>query len=177
MGLITASGSAAEKDFRTGLDASPFPFRVRLVDCRMMGQSTEPQVVAALERLAASDVDVIVITRGGGSRGDLSYFDQQGIARAVAECPLPVVTAIGHEIDTSIADRVAHHSCKTPTAASEFLVGTLELATEKVSAAAERLFLSAGSLLEQARLRVGVARQVALQAGSGWRRGGGPCVR
>ena len=132
VGLITSRGSAAEKDFLTTLSDAPFAFTVRSVDCRMMGAAMEPQVTAALRDLAQTDVDLIVITRGGGSKADLSFFDQQGVAVAIATCPRPVITAIGHEIDRSIADAVAHHACKTPTAAAQELVGMMEEAALRV---------------------------------------------
>ena len=89
--------------------------------------------------MSAAGVDVIVITRGGGSRADLSWFDQQDLAVAIARCPVPVITAIGHEIDTSIADLVAHHACKTPTAAAEFLVDGWTRRPHGWTTAAERL--------------------------------------
>jgi exodeoxyribonuclease VII large subunit len=159
VGLITAAGSAAEKDFLTGLDCSPYGFQVWRIDCRMQGENTESQVVAALRQLVARKVDVVVITRGGGSRGDLSWFDQKGIAVAIAVAPLPVVTAIGHEIDRSIADAVANHSCKTPTAAAELLVARVDAAAERAAAAAASLSAFAAAALEMARER--------LAAGSG----------
>ncbi|MFO7653262.1 MAG: exodeoxyribonuclease VII large subunit [Candidatus Krumholzibacteriia bacterium] len=147
VGLITSAGSAAERDFRTGLEASPFPFRVDLIDCRMQGEQTERQVVQALAVLAGRGVDVIVITRGGGSRADLSWFDQKGMAVAVATCARPVVTAIGHEVDRAIVDVVAQVSCKTPTAAAELLV-------ERVAAQAERLARAAEAVLRVVPLRL-----------------------
>lgn len=139
VGLVTSAGSAAEQDFRAGLAASGYPFRVQLVDCRMQGEQTAPQVAAALAHLGGQDLDVIVITRGGGSRADLSWFDQQDLCVAIARCPLPVVTAIGHEIDVSLADLCAHTRCKTPTAAAEFLVERVRAADDRLAEAARRL--------------------------------------
>ncbi len=169
VGLITSAGSAAERDFVTGLQASGYGFRVLRADCRMMGQSMVPQVTAALAGLARSGVDVIVLTRGGGSRADLSWFDVQEVAVAVATCPVPVLTAIGHEIDRSIADVVAHHACKTPTAAAEELVRRVADADARLADAAAGIAATATRRLEQARaglreagrrLRLGVDRRV-----------------
>ncbi len=154
VGLITAAGSAAERDFRSGLEASPYRFVVELVGCRMQGEQTELQVTAALQELAQRGVDVIVLTRGGGSRGDLSWFDQRGIAVAIATCPVPVVTAIGHEIDRSIADVVAQRSCKTPTAAAEFLVARVGLAAERLADLAAAVGQRAEEALAAARERL-----------------------
>ncbi len=136
VGLITSAGSAAERDFRTGLERSAYRFVVDLVDCRMQGEQMETQIVQALAVLARRDLDVIVITRGGGSRADLSWFDQQALCEAVARCRRPVVVGIGHEIDRSLTDLVAHTSCKTPTAAAEFLVDRVRDADARLTAAA-----------------------------------------
>jgi exodeoxyribonuclease VII large subunit len=150
VGLVTAPGSAAERDFLTGLAASPWRFTVVARGARMQGEQLEAEVVAALRHLAHQDVDVIVITRGGGSRADLSWFDQRGLAVAIATCPVPVITAIGHEIDRSIADEVAQVACKTPTAAAAFLV-------ERVDAAAARVADAARDLARVATLRLQAA--------------------
>jgi exodeoxyribonuclease VII large subunit len=139
IGLITSPGSAAEHDFMTGLSASPWAFIVKLRGAKMQGEQLQPEVIRALSAHAASGVDVIVITRGGGSRADLSWFDQKDLAIAIAECPVPVITAIGHEVDTSIADLVSHHACKTPTAAAEFLVEKVDTASARLEDAAARV--------------------------------------
>ena len=154
VGLITSRGSAAEHDFRTGLEASGYPFDVTLVDCRMQGDQTAPQVTAALDHLARQDLDVIVVTRGGGSRADLSWFDQQDLCVAVSRCSRPVITAIGHEIDTSLADLCAHTRCKTPTAAAEFLVERVRNWDLRLLAVGDRLAGAALARLESAQARL-----------------------
>ncbi len=154
IGLITSPGSAAERDFMTGLEASPWAFRVQLRGARMQGEQLQPEVIRALAEHVAARVDVIVITRGGGSRADLSWFDQRDLAVAIAECPLPVITAIGHEVDTAIADLVAHHACKTPTAAAEFLVERVDEVSARLKSATERLVSAAGNLLSVSRDRI-----------------------
>ncbi|MBC8425936.1 exodeoxyribonuclease VII large subunit [bacterium] len=169
VGLVTSAGSAAERDFLVGLRESGYGFRVRRADCRMMGEAMVPQVTGALAGLARAGVDVIVLTRGGGSRADLSWFDHQAVAEAIARCSVPVITAIGHEIDRSIADAVAHHACKTPTAAAQDLAGRLDAAAREVAALATGLHAVATSLLEgrrralrdaASRLRLAVAARV-----------------
>ncbi len=147
IGLITSPGSAAERDFMTGLEASPWAFQVGLRGAKMQGEQMQPEVIRALAGHVAAGVDVIVITRGGGSRADLSWFDQRDLAVAIAECSVPVITAVGHEVDTSIADLVAHHACKTPTAAAEFLVEKVEETSARLENAAERLVSAAEDLL------------------------------
>ena len=160
VGLVTAPGSAAERDFLTGLEQSGWAFRVEQVGAKMQGERVQAEVVAALDRLVAAGVEVVVVTRGGGSRADLSWFDQQDLAVAIARCPVPVVTAIGHEIDTSIADLVAHHRCKTPTAAAEFLVDRVDVAARRVDEGAVRLEAAMDDLLGAAQVRLLVARQL-----------------
>ncbi len=152
VGLITSPGSAAERDFMTGIEDSPWAFRVRLRGARMQGEQLQAEVIRGLEGHAAGGVDVIVLTRGGGSRADLSWFDQRDLAVAIAECPVPVITAIGHEIDTSIADLVAHHACKTPTAAAEFLVAIVDDASNRLEEATERLGRAAEGVCLRARV-------------------------
>jgi len=141
VGLVTSADSAAAKDFLTGLRDSGYAFQVRLADCRMMGDGMVAQVTAAVTALGRSAVDVVVVTRGGGSRADLSWFDHPDVCAAVARCGRPVLTAIGHEIDQSLADLVAHHHLKTPTAAAQDLadrVGAAELRLERAAAATAR---------------------------------------
>jgi len=135
VGLITSPQSAAHHDFMTGLSASNWAFDVQLRGAKMQGAQLEPEVIAAIKWHMTKGVDVIVLTRGGGSRADLSWFDQRDLAEAIARSGVPVITAIGHEIDKSIADMVAHHSCKTPTAAAEFLVEIVDEAAHRVDQA------------------------------------------
>ena len=160
IGLITSPESAAHHDFMTGIQASGWAFEVSLHGARMQGEMLQAEVIAALEKHQAKKVDVIVITRGGGSRADLSWFDQRDLAVAIAESPIPVVTAIGHEIDTSIADTVSHSSCKTPTAAAEFLVEIIDFAARRLDDAAEDLLAMISNRLDTARRRLDVAEQL-----------------
>jgi exodeoxyribonuclease VII large subunit len=112
----------------------------------MQGRATETSVLAALEglRRRASELDVVLVCRGGGSRTDLAWLDSEALGRAVACFPLPVLVGIGHEQDHSVLDAVGRR-CKTPTAAAALLVETvagglarLEAATRSVLDAARR---------------------------------------
>lgn len=156
VGLITSPGSAAERDFTTGLETSPYPFAIHLAGAKMQGEQLLTQVIAALKALPDAGVDVIVLTRGGGSRADLSWFDQQDLAVAIAGCPVPVLTAIGHEIDTSIADLVGHRQYKTPTAVAESLVDRLDAAAERLETARQGLVTEVARILDEARDRADV---------------------
>lgn len=121
VGLVTSEGSAAFHDFLTTLRQSGYPFEVSFVHSLVQGREAERQIVSAMEALSRQHLDCIALIRGGGSRSDLSVFDAKAVAEAVATCPLPVLTGLGHEIDLSIADRVAHTALKTPTGVGEFL--------------------------------------------------------
>lgn len=121
VGLITSYNSAAYHDFLKELAESRYGFRVFHVDARMQGQQMEQDVCRAIELLNQQPMDVIVIIRGGGSRSDMAWFDNLKIARAIAHSGLPVFTGLGHEIDLSVSDLVAHTYQKTPTAAARYL--------------------------------------------------------
>ena len=122
IGLVTSSGSAAEADFLHEIAASGFAFDLVRLDARVQGFDAPLDVVAAIGRAIDARVDVVAIVRGGGARTDLAAFDDERIARAIATCPIPVLTGIGHEVDRSIADEVAHSAEKTPTACAHALV-------------------------------------------------------
>jgi len=124
VGLISAPGSAAYQDFTTVLLQSGFSFEIVFAEARMQGQDTESTVAAALKTLSDASrkpLDVICIIRGGGAKTDLVFFDSETICRAIAACPVPVFTGIGHEIDLSLTDMVAHRHFKTPTECAKFL--------------------------------------------------------
>ncbi|HEX7095587.1 MAG TPA: exodeoxyribonuclease VII large subunit [Acidimicrobiales bacterium] len=122
IGLVTSAGSAAYHDFITELERSGYAWRVQLVDTRVQGHGADVEVERALRCLAARGVDVIALVRGGGSRLDLAAFDSERVARTIATLPVPVLTGVGHEIDRSVADDVAHTAYKTPTACATGLV-------------------------------------------------------
>ncbi len=123
IGLVTSSGSAAEADFVHELRRSGFAFDLVQVDVHVQGLDAPLEVVAGIQEVTAAAVDVIALVRGGGAKTDLMAFDDERVARAIASCPVPVLTGIGHEVDRSIADEVAHRAEKTPTACAQALVG------------------------------------------------------
>lgn len=131
VGLVTSEGTAAYHDFLSTLSASGYAFQVLFVHAAVQGKGAEREIVGALELLerraiaghgSRMELDCVAIVRGGGSRTDLAVFDNRAVAEAVARFPLPVITGLGHEIDFSVADRVAHTHEKTPTAVAEALV-------------------------------------------------------
>ena len=146
IGLITSAGSAAYHDFVHELEGSGYAWQVGLCDVRVQGANAPRRVVWALRRLArvAHDLDAVVIVRGGGSRSDLAPFDAESVAREIAAMPVPVLTGIGHEIDRTVADEVAHTSCKTPTACAQILV-------ERVREFVDRLDTVSSAVVHRAR--------------------------
>ena len=149
--LLTSLGSAAERDFSATIAGSEFAFHCEVFDVAVQGPTAEAELVGALDRVErrAPEFDVAVVVRGGGSKSDLVAFDSWGVASSIARCPIPVLTGLGHEIDESIADRVAHTSFKTPTAAAEELVRRVAGLDAGLDALASRLLGSARHRLRE----------------------------
>jgi exodeoxyribonuclease VII large subunit len=122
VGVVTSVGSAAWHDFENELAASGVGFRLTVCDVRVQGDRAVAMVARGIELLARRALDAVVVIRGGGSRNELAVFDAESIAMAIATAPVPVLTGLGHEVDRSVADEVAHSSFKTPTACAQFLV-------------------------------------------------------
>jgi len=125
VGLITAPESAAYHDVLDEFKKSKYGFKIFIYECYMQGKLVERDVLAALNffnNLSAEELDVIMIARGGGSTADLSWFDNKKIAEAVAMLKFPLISAIGHEINTSIVDLVAHTFVKTPTKGAQLII-------------------------------------------------------
>jgi exodeoxyribonuclease VII large subunit len=120
IGLITAPDSAAEQDFLHGLRDSGYGFQVEVAYARMQGADTESSVLGAMAVLE-NKIQVLCICRGGGSRSDLHWFDNEALCRAAAQYPVPVITGIGHQIDSSLLDMVAFKQLMTPTDCADFI--------------------------------------------------------
>ncbi|WGL60293.1 exodeoxyribonuclease VII large subunit [Pigmentibacter sp. JX0631] len=125
--LFTAKDSRAYSDFLDELSLSKISFKVTVFDCNMQGEKTSENIVSAFQIIAKNihSFDCVVITRGGGSKLDLRWFDDFAIAEQIALSPIPVITAIGHFDDNSIADEVANIAEKTPTAAAGILTDSV----------------------------------------------------
>jgi exodeoxyribonuclease VII large subunit len=150
VGLVASKGTEGYNDFLGMLDASGFGFRVALVRASVQGTTAPREVTAGISTLPARGCDVICIIRGGGSQADLATFDDERIARAIATCPIPVLTGIGHTGDVSIADLVAHESFRTPTACAEALATIVRTwYAERVAGAARRASEAADAVLDE----------------------------
>jgi exodeoxyribonuclease VII large subunit len=120
IGVVTSAGAAAFQDIQNVLRRR-FPLvEIILSPSLVQGADAPPQIIAALERLSQyTNVDVILLIRGGGSIEDLWAFNDEGVARAVYNSRIPVITGVGHEIDFTIADFVSDLRAPTPSAAAE----------------------------------------------------------
>ncbi|MBN1442504.1 MAG: exodeoxyribonuclease VII large subunit [Planctomycetes bacterium] len=144
IGLVTSPSGAAMRDFlRIVYQRYPEAW-VRVVGVRVQGEGAAEEIAAAIDRLQepAAGVDVIVVARGGGSIEDLWAFNEECVARALSRSSVPTVSAIGHEVDFTIADFVADSRAPTPTAAGEYIVADLDDLLERL--ASERLRLGLG---------------------------------
>ena len=139
IGVVTSVTGAALRDFLKVLHRRHPRLSVLVADARMQGDGAVFEVRRALRWLAKSNVDVIVITRGGGSADDLWTFNEEPVVRAVWDCTVPVVSAVGHEIDTTLCDLVADVRAPTPSAAAEMLAPQLVELEAQLKAAKSRL--------------------------------------
>lgn len=124
--IISSQRAAGYQDFVQQLQNNPYgyTFNYELFDSAVQGRNLENEIVKALLKISASKVsfDVILIIRGGGSKLDLGGFDSYRIGKEIAKQSIPVITGIGHDIDETITDLVAHTALKTPTAVAEWVV-------------------------------------------------------
>lgn len=123
--VTSLSGSVIEDVKRTLARRNPL-VEIDVVGCSVQGSDAPATIVRALRTAAAAAPDAILLVRGGGSYEDLMCFNDESVARAVAACPVPVVTGIGHEPDTTIADMVADRRSSTPTAAAESVAPAID---------------------------------------------------
>ena len=158
LGIISSSQAAGWADAQQHLTESGIGFAITFCDVRVQGDSAVSQIVAALNSLSRrDDIDLVMLMRGGGSKGDLAAFDDEQIAMAISKCSHPVFTGIGHEIDTSIADIVAHTANKTPTACAQSVIAIVESFLSELSYSAGSLRSLTQTAVERARSRIAVS--------------------
>ena len=122
IGLITSKDGAAIVDFLAMINSKANNIHIYLDPVKVQGADSEDLIARAISRLDKLDLDVIVITRGGGSNEDLSSFNKRKIIEAVFASKTPIISAIGHNIDTTLIDYTSDLSLQTPTEAGSFLI-------------------------------------------------------
>lgn len=150
VGLLTGTDAAARGDIVTAVTTRFPPAWLVVCETRVQGSGASRAIVGALRRLAAHPaVDVVVVARGGGSFEDLLPFSDEAVVRAVAACPVPVVSAVGHEQDTPLCDLAADARAPTPTAAARLVVPDLDSLLTELAQSRAGLVRGVGRLLER----------------------------
>lgn len=121
IGVVTSKNGAAVHDIIRTVNRR-YPTPIAVADCLVQGPQAPNQIVDALVLAVKAGCDVIILGRGGGAAMDLSAFNNERLVRTVARCPVPVISAVGHEVDITLCDLVADQRASTPTAAAELAV-------------------------------------------------------
>jgi exodeoxyribonuclease VII large subunit len=159
VGLVTGNDAAAKKDVLTAITARFPPARLLVAETYVQGPRAAPAIADALRVISeAPEIDVVVLARGGGSFEDLLPFSDERLVRAIAACPVPVVSAVGHEQDTPLSDLVADARASTPTAAARLVVPDLAELTARLERSRTALATGARRALERERRRLDVSR-------------------
>jgi exodeoxyribonuclease VII large subunit len=155
IGVVTGSDAAAKRDLITTIRSRFPPASVVVAETYVQGPRAAAEIVAAIAALCEEpDVDVLVLTRGGGSFEDLLPFSDERVVRAVAACPVPVVSAVGHEQDTPLCDLAADVRASTPTAAGKLVVPELAELFGRLDRGREALARGVRRTLERDRQRL-----------------------
>ena len=146
LAVISAADAAGYRDFMRHLDENPYGFKVNpvLYPALMQGTDCPASIIAAIESIAQSGehYDAVLIMRGGGSKLDLACFDDYDMAAAIARCPIPVLTGVGHDHDFHVCDMVAHEYVKTPTALADYILDLYENEDARLSSYHTRMRLA-----------------------------------
>lgn len=151
--VTSLSGSVIDDVKRTLARRNPL-VELQVVGCQVQGPGAPITIMRALAVAAAAQPDAILLVRGGGSFEDLMTFNDEALARAVAACPVPVITGIGHEPDTSICDMVADRRCSTPTAAAESVAPAIDELAQKLDERQTRLVQVSSRIIERGRSEI-----------------------
>lgn len=154
LGVVTAPTGAAVQDIRNiSLRRNPY-LQIILYPAQVQGEGAAKSIVRGIRMLDAAGVDVIIVGRGGGSIEDLWAFNEEIVARTIFECRTPVISAVGHETDFTIADFVADLRAPTPSAAAELAVYDYRSVIERIRGYEERMDRAMSGRLELLRSRL-----------------------
>ncbi len=153
LAVVSSPSGAALRDVLSVIRRR-FPLlEVTLLPVSVQGVEAEPQILDALNRVPALAPDLVLLTRGGGSLEDLFTFNSEAVARAIARCPVPTVSAVGHETDFTIADFAADLRAPTPSAAAELITPDAAALNQDLSRWRQRLMAASSNRLELLRHR------------------------
>ncbi|MBF0425549.1 MAG: exodeoxyribonuclease VII large subunit [Magnetococcales bacterium] len=159
IGVVTSTAGAAIHDIMRVLDQRFPGYHLLLAHAQVQGAAAPEEIAAALDRLNAdARAAVIICGRGGGSAEDLAAFNSELVVRAIARSRAPVISAVGHEVDITLADLVADWRCATPSAAAERVLPEKRLLHDQLQVLQERLILATHHLLRQQHERVRLQR-------------------
>jgi exodeoxyribonuclease VII large subunit len=154
VGVVTAATGAAVQDIVETIH-NRYPMPILLVPTAVQGSAAVAGIVRGIQMLdRTDDVDVIIVGRGGGSLQDLWAFNDEAVVRAIAACETPIVSAVGHEVDTLLSDYAADHRSATPTAAGEAVVPSMRDLQTTLRVHRERLRQGLGLCVSRNRLRL-----------------------
>lgn len=147
IGLITSRSGAAIGDFRANLEK--FGFKIKFIDSRVEGMEAIKDILLAIKSFEKMDIDLLVLTRGGGSLESLQAFNNEKIVRKIVDLPFPVITAIGHEKDVPLVSLVSDATCSTPTAAARLVSSSWEKALLGIEKQERIIFTSFKDVLQK----------------------------
>src|SRR5688572_12393787 len=156
IGLVTGNDAAAKRDVLTAITSRFPPARLVVAETYVQGPRAAGAITDALRMVSAEpEVDVVIVARGGGSFDDLLPFSDERLVRAIADCPVPVVSAVGHEQDTPLADLAADVRASTPSVAGRLVVPDLSELLERLANSRSGLDHGVTRTLERGRERLG----------------------
>jgi exodeoxyribonuclease VII large subunit len=154
VGVVTSRTGAALHDI-IRVASERCPVQILVADCRVQGEEAPGSIVSALELIQrVDDIDVVIVSRGGGSAEDLWAFNDEAVARAIAACRVPIVSGVGHEVDVTIADLVADVRAATPSNAAEIVVPERDTLLRDVQSLERRLSQALDNRVGGLRLRL-----------------------
>lgn len=154
VGVVTSRSGAALRDI-IRVASERCPVQILVADCRVQGEDAPTSIVSALELIQRVEgLDVVIVSRGGGSAEDLWAFNDEAVARAIADCRVPVVSGVGHEVDVTIADLVADVRAATPSNAAEIVVPKRETLLQDLRSLERRLNQALENRIGALRLRL-----------------------
>lgn len=154
VGVVTSRSGAAVRDI-IRVASERCPVRLIVVDCRVQGEDAPATIVSAIERVQKlPNLDVVIVSRGGGAAEDLWAFNDEGVARAISACRVPVVSGVGHEVDVTIADLVADVRAATPSNAAELVVPERDSLVRELQSLERRLSQALDGQVGGLRLRL-----------------------